>query len=90
MLHKDHILISAICEVGFIRNKDNIIANVYLSIYTSFNIKTNQYDKPTFTVKAFENPNTYGYHTSTWDNYNDARKAYDDLFVDETHIDFKR
>jgi hypothetical protein len=78
----------SLCEsmhLGLIRNKDGKSTNPYLSAHTKLNLTTNQVTEIKYTVTAFEDKETLGYHRSTHDNYDDAKKEYDKLF--DYHIE---
>jgi hypothetical protein len=74
-------------HLGYIKNKDGKTTNPYLFIHTTMNLNTNQVTNTMYSVQAFENKETIGYHRSKHDNYADAKKEYDKLF--NYHIETK-
>jgi len=80
----------SLCEsvhLGYIKNIDGMTTNTYLFVQTLLNLTTNQVTDIKYTVTAFENKETIGYHRSNHTNYADAKKEYDKLF--DYHIETK-
>lgn len=73
--------------LSYIKNKDNITTNPMLGVHVKLNTKTNLIIKVTYSVTAFNNKNTYGYHSKY--DYTTLEKAVEDynkICNDESHL----
>lgn len=80
----------SICEkihLGYIKNKDGKTTNPYLFAHGKLDLTTNKINDVSYSVQAFDNKETVGYHRSEHTNYADAKLEYDKLF--EHHIETK-
>jgi hypothetical protein len=71
-------------HLGYLRISDNskyYITNPYLWYNATLDITTNEVKDGYYTVTAFDHKDIPGYHRSRHDNYEDAKKAYDALFL---------
>lgn len=72
-----------ICEnlhLGYIKNKDGKTTNPTLYLHARIDLKTNQFSDISYSVNAYKEKTTHGYHRSEHASYEDAKKVYDDLF----------
>ena len=81
---KGTISICESIEMGYIKNKDGRTTNPYLWLHGTMNLKTNKISKVFYSVTAFNEKETLGYHRSQHKTYDNAKAAYDKLFVYHT------
>ena len=72
-------------HLGYLKNKDGKTTNPTLSVSFNLNVMTNETTKPTYKVRCFDCKETFGFTYESFDNYEDAKKCYDNLLV-EYHI----
>jgi len=68
-------------EVGYLKNRDGKVTNTYLFIHTTIDLTNNIATSITYTVKCFDDPKTFGYFYKEFTTYEEAKIAYDALFV---------
>lgn len=75
-------------NMSYIKNKDGITTNPMIGAHAKIDVNNNSLVDITYSVTAFDNPKTHGYHKKyDYKTFNEALEDYHKICTDSSHLD---